>query len=88
MTGNRVLRRIFGLREGCYKRTMRIAPEASLLSYYCIAIARRVSRMASITHGRNKKLVYVLLGETVGKRSLGRHRHRWEINNFMEQNLF
>jgi hypothetical protein len=29
-----------------------------------------------------------LLGETVGKRSLGRHRHRWEINNFMEQNLF
>jgi hypothetical protein len=32
MTGNMVLRGILGLREGSYKKTKIIAPEASLLS--------------------------------------------------------
>ena len=91
MFENRVLRRIFGPQKDKVTREWRKLHNKELNDMYSSSNTVRViksRRMRLGGHnphmGERRNVCKVLAGEPVGKRPLGRPRHRWEDNIKMD----
>jgi hypothetical protein len=83
---NRVLRRIFGVMGGWRKlHNEKLYNLYSLLSKIRIIKSRRMRWAGHVTRMGEKRNVYrLLVGKAEGKRTLGRTRRRWIVNNKMD----